>query len=502
MKHLYVIALFCLTSLLLPAQTLPGTGLMCADDRYVKVPLLPSYTGVKFDEIPIKISMKKYAPVPGDQGALGTCVGWAAGYHALTMLRAISTNQTDRSVITKKANSAAFVYNQIKISEADCQRGAYMEDALALLKDKGDCLEESFNYTKADCLSKPIPKLIAEAAMYRIQDFAAVFETDENGKEKVNKICKVLAQKIPIVVGVGVTKSFLSIAPGATRWNAGAEEQVESYHAMVVTGYDNVEKRFELLNSFGPGWGNGGFISISYSDFERLCRYAYVLLMEENKQKVDFLTAGTDASALPSVQAEENNLLTGEFVFRRPTGYATAADGRELLLFEEVSTVRNSETGLYTPNQPNFAVGDIFQLLARDIPRGRYIYVFSCDPKGKVNLHFPKVNRHGATADFVLDRTAEIALPTETTGLQLPMPGEDYLCVLYSYTKIVNIADRIQALQKSETAFQNRISDVFKDVLIPTADVRYQPDKMSFQAIVKSGKGAVATAIVLKVTAE
>jgi Papain family cysteine protease len=501
MKQLFIIASFCLVSLQFVAQVPAGTGLLCTDDRYIQVPLLPTYTGVKFDEIPIKISLKKYAPVPGDQGALGTCVGWAAGYHALTMLRAIRTKQTDRSIITKKANSAAFVYNQIKISEADCQRGAYMEDALTLLKTKGDCLEESFNYGKADCLSKPIPKLLAEAAMYRIQDFAAVFEAEENGKEKVNKICKVLARKIPVVVGMGVTKSFLNIAPGAVRWNADAEEPVDSYHAMVVTGYDNVEKRFELLNSFGPGWGNGGFISISYSDFERLCRYAYVLLMEDG-QTVDFVAAGTDSSTLPSVQAEENNLLTGEFVFRRPTGYASTADGRELLLFEEVPALRNAETGIYAPVQPSFAVGDVFQLLARNIPRGRYVYVFSCDPNGKVDLHFPKTNRHGVTADFVLDRTAEIAIPTEETALQLPMPGEDYLCILYSHAKIANITDRIQLLKQGEGNFPDRLTKVFQDVLIPLVDVRYQADKMSFQAIAKPVKGAIATAVVLKVTAE
>jgi Papain family cysteine protease len=499
MLRITTLLVFCACFLFGSAQK-PATGLMCSDERYKQVPVLPAYTGVKFNDIPIKVSLRKYCPVAGNQYRIGACVGWAVGYNALTILRAVHANVTDKALITQKANSAAFVYNQVRLeSETDCNQGAYIEDALQLLQNRGDCLESTFNYGgAADCRSKPEAGTFTEAIMYRIRDYAAVFPAQEIGKNKVSNVCKVLATKTPVVIGMGITKSFLDVLPGQKRWDPTPEEAIDSYHAMVVVGYDNVEKHFEVLNSFGSAWGKNGLIEVKFDDFERLCRYAYVMTLENSGEQA-FSPVPTAATP-DSKPVAEDLLLSGAFVFRQPSGSAETPDGHDVFLFEEVPTRWIEAEGVYTTGQSQFAVGDVFQLLAREIPKGRYAYVFSQNPEGVVNLHFPKTN---ATADFFLDETAEIVLPEEDKVLQLSTPGDDHLCILYSYQKINDIETRLAALERAPAAFfQEKIKRVFGDLLIAPDQLQYNPSAMDFTAKARPDLGKVAVPVILRVRAK
>ncbi|GAB4497749.1 MAG: hypothetical protein OHK0019_31920 [Saprospiraceae bacterium] len=481
-----------------------STGLLVSDEQYKKIPLLPTYSGVKYTEVPVKVSLKKYCPVPGDQGNTGACVGWAVGYGALTIQRAILSQTTDQAIITQQANSAAFIYNQVRRNKTDCNEGAYLEDALFLLKNMGDCLENSFNYEQQDCQAQPGDLHFAEARRYKAQDFAAVFALDEDPKSKIGKACKILATNTPLVVGMGVTKSFFEILPGANTWNPVETEAVTGYHAMVLTGYNSVEKYFELLNSFGPSWGQNGFIRLPFDDFERLCRYAYVIVPETTLNTVFAkhtlpISDKSTASPIP----DEQHFLSGEFVFRQPAGFVTNEAGDELIYFEEIKT-RHDEAlpGFYTTEKTTFKVGDVFQLVAREIPRGRYVYVFSQSADGTLNQHFPRKKDAVATASFVLEKTVEIVIPSEESLLQLPLPGEDYLCILYSYSPILNFEYRLRQIGTGVSDFPQKVRNAFADLYVAAPNVQYSPDRMSFTAIADPANGRVAVAMILRVKAE
>jgi hypothetical protein len=474
------------------------TGLLVSDSRYEQVPLLPTYSGVKYSEIPPRVSLKKYCPVPGNQGRSGSCVGWAIGYGALTIQRAVNNNLTDQARITSEANSAAFLYNQVRKTQSDCMEGVYLEDGLTTVKATGDCLETTFNFEKNDCAVKPDATHMAEAARYKVQDFAAVFALNEEPKSKISKTCKVLATKTPLVVGLGVTQSFYGILPGTETWNPDPSEAVVSHHAMVVVGYNSVEKYFELLNSFGPSWGQNGFVRLPFDDFERLCKYAYVLVVAPDQP-----AAPTVAQSTP-VALPQDAMLTGEFVFRRPAGYVSNQEGEDLMFFEEVATKSANEVanGLYTTIAPKFAVGDVFQLVARDIPKGRYVYVFSQSSDGTLNVHFPRKEVAMATAGFVIEKTAEIVIPSEESLLQLPVPGKDYLCILYSQMPIPQFDERIKSIKKGNVPFLTQVQKSFEDVLIAPNQVQFSSEKMAFSATPQTDRGKIAAMIVLVVEAE
>jgi hypothetical protein len=480
---------------LLQAQT----GLLVSPEKYQKIPLLPTYSGTKYTEVPVKVSLKKYCPVPGDQGRSGACVGWAIGYGALTIQRAVHHNITDQSLITQQANSAAFIYNQVRLNKTDCQEGAYLEDALALLKSKGDCLEKSFNYEKVDCHAQPEAQHLAEAAPYAIRDYATIFDLNEDPKSKIGKACKILATQTPLVVGIGVTKSFFEILPGATRWNPDETETIDGHHALVMTGYNSVEKYFEFLNSFGASWGQNGFIRISFDDFERLCRFAYVIVPSFAAEH-DFVFAENKKQTATNPQ----HVLSGTFVFRQPAGFVSNEAGEEFMYFEEVKTRQFTPTspGFYVTERAAFQVGDVFQLVAREIPKGCYVYVFSQSPDGVLNLHFPRKKEAVATAGFVLEKTMEVVIPGEESLLQLPMPGDDYLCILYSQAPIPQFDHRFETLAASTADFPIKVYQVFSELLIQSPHLQFTPDNMSFSAIAQPAKNQIAVAIILKVRAE
>lgn len=365
------------------------------------------------------------------------------------------------------------------------------------MRNTGDCLESTFNFKNQGCLAKPQATAKQEAMRYRIRDYAAVFELEEPPRSKVSKTCKVLATNTPLIVGMGVTQDFWSVKPGSRLWNPAAEEPLVGYHALVVVGYDNVERQFDLMNSFGPGWGNGGFIKMPYDDFERLCRYAYVLLPGHADQPP--LATSGEANNKPNEAAWENS-LSGEFVFRRPAGYLTTAEGDELPWFEEVPVQLDGATQLYEALQGAFQTGDVFQLVAREIPRGRYAYVFSQNPDGAVNLHFPKIAAAGKSAGFVLEKTAEIVIPGEQTVLQLSSPGEDYLCILFSDTEIPRFEERFASMKAAKGRLPQQVETAFGDLFPDGNNVRYLNDKMAFAALASEAKMVVP--VMLRVVAE
>ncbi len=487
-KGLYIIVFTLNLVCILPTLAQQSTGLLSSKERYSRVPQM-EVTGEKFNNLPLKVSLKKYCPVVGDQRTIGACVGWSTGYGAMTILMAQKLGLSKKEDITERAFSAAFIYNQIKVKSDNCNEGAYLEDALDLLKTKGDCLEKNFNYEKNTCLAMPHPKLVNEAATFKIKDYAAVFQLDEAGKSKIAKACKILSKEMPIVVGMGITPSFWNIKSGATLWNPDNTEGVSGNHAMLLVGYDNVEKEFDLMNSFGPAWGKNGYIKIKFDDFERLCKYAYLLMPNDSKTPENDIVEGETKPKIASPP------LSGAFVFRRPAGYLTTADGDEVPYFEEIITQFNSTTGIYEPVENAFEVGDAFQLVARKIPRGRYAYVFSQSPSGRVNLHYPKKK----VANFVIDEDIEIVIPSEESILQIPESGDDYLCIVYTNAPIVDFEKRFIQMQ-TEGDFKQKIKAYFGDLLTPAHLVQFEENKMAFSATPSNEKMAVA--MILKVSAK
>lgn len=492
MRNLFLALLFTLALVPLSAQQRPfNTGLLFDDEAYSKVPHLPRYNGDKYNEVPLKVSLRKYAPFPGDQEIDGSCTAWAAAYGGLSICRAIADSITNRNLITQNANSVYFVFNQTRRG-SDCSYGAKISDALELMKAQGACLATTFKDTEKDCNKQPSDVEKAEAENYQIKDYAAAFSIEAEPEYKVNKTKKLLAANSPVVVGMSLTESFWLMEPGETTWSPKATEQGGKYgHAMLVVGYDEVKKSFEIMNSWGAEWGDKGFFWIKYEDFGRLCKYGFQIILNDKVELIDETT-------------QQTNVITkmeGEFVFRYPTGYVTDAKGQETIAFEEAGVVLNSTSGIYQTTREKWKVGDVFQLVAKNIPAGKNAYIFSIDAVGKTEVHWPPEAQEVDAADkvpianFVPSKNAEIIIPDQESALQISQAGTDHLVILFSDERIEDFEQKVLAINLENTDINQQLTVVFGDILAPLNDIELETDKMAFKGTINPQAGYVVPII-------
>jgi C1A family cysteine protease len=223
--------------------------------------------------LPEYISLERYAPNRLNQGHQGSCVAWSSGYAARTILESISTRQDPNSI----AFSPAFLYNNIGLDNCE---GAYIIKAMQFMQQKGAVPLAQFPYDDNDCSRQATPTLFNSATNNKIHGFNRL--TDDDGVSVLNfrAIKEHLAKDAPVVIGMMVGGSFMQDMMGQKVWHPTADDntmQGFGGHAMCVIGYDDrIEGgAFQLMNSWGPEWGENGVGYVRYGDFRRFVREAY-----------------------------------------------------------------------------------------------------------------------------------------------------------------------------------------------------------------------------------
>lgn len=462
MKKTYLWALLLLASAILaqtPDTAKFRTGLMFNDDEYNQQPVQSKFAGSKFSEMPLKVSLRAYTPKPGDQGSIGSCVGWSTCYGALTTQYAIRNKWTDKEKITAKAFSALFLYNLVKANDYTCGGGTYIPVAMGKLKTTGTCFDKQF--IRNNCAVLPPDSLKAVAKQFAIEDYMSLFTTTDDSKLKIQKTKQSLAENKPVVIGMTLLDNFTNISKTDPVWHP--EKGLgwpTGGHAMTVIGYDDGKEQFELLNSWGEDWGENGYCYVKYNDYAKYCRYAFQMHLR------------------PEGSANTPTELGGSFTFQY-------LKERSTLTFEPV-TPKHLFMGYYTLEKKDWAVGDLFQLVAKNTKADEYVYVFSLDAKKETHVHFPR--SQALSSDYegfnetplVPVKGAEIIIPTPESALSIGQAGKDYLIVLFSKTRIDNIKEIIAACRTAEGDPYYTLKKAVGSRWPKYKDVVYENNKMSF----------------------
>ncbi len=237
------------------------------------------YEGLSDDNgknpLPEAVSLARYAPNRMNQGKQGSCVAWSSGYAARTILQSVSTRQDPNSV----AYSPAFLYNNISLGDGDCQ-GSYILRAMEFMQQKGAVPFQQFAYDENDCSRQANQSLFNSAANNKIHGFNRL--TDDDGVSVLNfrAIKEHLAKDAPVVIGMMVGGSFMQDMMGQKVWHPTPDDSTQQGfggHAMCVIGYDDrIEGgAFQIMNSWGPEWGENGIGYVRYGDFRKFVREAY-----------------------------------------------------------------------------------------------------------------------------------------------------------------------------------------------------------------------------------
>jgi hypothetical protein len=237
------------------------------------------YEGLEDDKnknpLPESVSLAAFAPDRQNQGKQGSCVAWSSAYAARTILEAASTRQNPNQV----AYSPAFLYNNIALD--DCQ-GSYIQKAMEFMQQNGAVPYTDFRYDENDCSRQANGALIQEASQNKIHGFHRLTETEDVNGINIRAVKEHLAKDAPVVIGMMVGGTFMQEMLGQKVWHPSQDDQQMmgfGGHAMCVIGYDDrIEGgAFQIMNSWGPEWGQNGIAYVRYGDFKNFVREAYGL---------------------------------------------------------------------------------------------------------------------------------------------------------------------------------------------------------------------------------
>ena len=190
----------------------------------------------------------------GNQGNEGSCVGFGVGYAAHSITRYIN-NTVHQSSWSGALRSAAYVYNQIKIS--NCASGSYPQTAMDLLVNKGECSNSQMPYVNGGCYTAPTAQQNTWASQRKISGWKNISATN------VDDIKYYLSQKYPVPVCFDYNQSFSDIQNNGYVWSQ-VYGQRTGGHCVCIVGYDDVNQRFKVANSWGSSWGISGYFYVTY----------------------------------------------------------------------------------------------------------------------------------------------------------------------------------------------------------------------------------------------
>jgi C1A family cysteine protease len=227
--------------------------------RYGWVPDLPDQRDFLYSsvrpvtlKIPQHLDLRSTCSPVENQGNLGSCTANAlAG--ALEFLE-----------IKKRFPfidvSRLFIYYNERVLEGsvDSDSGAMLRDGIKTLRSQGVCTEKNWPYIINKFTIKPISACYKEALNYQITSYHRILTLDEM------RTC--LAEGFPFVFGFTVYESFESqevTKTGIVQMPKPNERSIGG-HAVLAVGYDEIQKRFIVRNSWGTDWGQKGYFTIPY----------------------------------------------------------------------------------------------------------------------------------------------------------------------------------------------------------------------------------------------
>lgn len=442
------------------------TGDNTSLEEFEQIPKSASFKGTRsMEALPAQVSLKAYAPVPGDQGKTGTCVAWSASYAARTISYCIQNGITDPKAIQKVAFSPDFLYYYIKQpGDADCQQGAKVEPALKILTGQGDVL---LSDNVGNCITSIKPEHDQKAKGYTIKAYTAL--TNQFGriqKDDIIRIKKSLIEKNPVIFSIKCYSSMFNIGPDGI-WNKPEVDTVVGNHALCIVGYDTSRNggSFEVMNSWGTEWGNKGFFWITEKQLTTYGSYALELMDRESYDPKLSSRGLGDPHLKGSIDFQQCDEF-GNMLGTMPVSMNPSADQIQNVFshYSFLSSYPGGKTRfkiLFTTNAPAF------------------VYIFSVDNNSVYSRMFP----YADNISPVINATdATVILPNSAKGYRLDdnQASSDKIFVLYSKSPIDIEALKTKIQSQPGTPVTQVIRQTLGSRIIPQQKIRFGADQISF----------------------
>ncbi len=203
--------------------------------------------------VPPAIDLRGSCPPVYDQGELGSCTANAIA----------AAMEFDR----KKQNlpdfvpSRLFIYYNERVMEGTVpyDAGAQLRDGTKSVANIGAPPESNWPYDIAKFAEKPPAQAYADAKLDRAIQYQRLVQT-------LQQLQGCLAFGFPFFFGFTVYESFESdtVASTGVMPMPAPNEKKLGGHAVLAVGYDNASRMIVVRNSWGPGWGQGGYFKMPY----------------------------------------------------------------------------------------------------------------------------------------------------------------------------------------------------------------------------------------------
>ena len=210
--------------------------------------------------LPTKADLRPGCPPVYDQGQLGSCTGNAIA--AAIQFERMKQHLPNGDLVP----SRLFIYYDERVIEGtvDSDSGAQIRDGIKSVATTGACFEgpdaDEWPYVIANFREKPPQACYTAAKLDLVVNYSRIVQN-------LNQMKGCLASGYPFVFGFTVYDSFESQAVAQTGIVAmpATGEQVVGGHAVMAVGYDDASQRFIVRNSWGSGWGQGGYFTMPYA---------------------------------------------------------------------------------------------------------------------------------------------------------------------------------------------------------------------------------------------
>jgi C1A family cysteine protease len=205
--------------------------------------------------LPPQVNLRPGCPPVYDQGQLGSCTANAIG-------AALQFDELKQKEATPFQPSRLFIYYNERAIEntVDSDSGARIRDGIKSVGTTGYCPETEWPYNIDQFAEKPPTACYQDAKKYKAIKYQRVMQS-------LPQMKGALAAGTPFVAGFSVYESIRNPDVEKTG-DIPLPQQSESLlggHAILIVGYDDAKQVFNLRNSWGDSWGDGGYGTLPYA---------------------------------------------------------------------------------------------------------------------------------------------------------------------------------------------------------------------------------------------
>lgn len=210
-------------------------------------------------ELPKSIDLRRIMSPIRNQGSLGSCTGFTVGTGLVESL--MIEHLRDPLV---QVSPLFLYYCTRSINRAtNKDTGATLRDTMKTVAKYGICPESSWPYDISVFQKKPPREAYKAAQDFKINRYYRVKDLKDL---KVSIACQ-----NPVVLGMHLFSSFESretVKSGVAPFPDFENEDYLGGHAMMACGWDDRKGCVLLRNSWGRGYGEGGYVWVPYECFD------------------------------------------------------------------------------------------------------------------------------------------------------------------------------------------------------------------------------------------